>query len=211
MDASPSHGSVNFNSLVREQCTVLTSFTIARRQAILDAGLFDPNFRRSEDFDLWLRMAHQGATMDYQRTVLGTHALSEGGLSGDRDALREAQIAVYRKALRGMNLSPEEFTLVQAQVERCEALLQFDEGKDHLLSRHYREAAIAIGRANLFYRRFTLRIVLLLLRFVPGMVRRLYLMSIGMKFILREGRKRLAGGSLQATVRPAASSQQNIT
>jgi glycosyltransferase involved in cell wall biosynthesis len=211
MDASPSHGSVNFNSLIREQCTVLTSFTVARRQAILDAGLFDPDFKRSEDFDLWLRMAHQGAAMDYQKTVLGTHALSEEGLSGDRDALRQAQIAVYRKALKEMNLSPEEFALVQAQVQRCEALLQFDEGKDHLLSRHYREAAIAIGRANLVYRRFTLQVVLLLLRFVPGVVRRLYLVSIWMKFILREGRKRLAGGSLQATVRPAASSRQNIT
>jgi hypothetical protein len=56
-----------------------------------------------------------------------------------------------------------------------------------------------------------LQVVLLLLRFVPGVVRRLYLVSIWMKFILREGRKRLAGGSLQATVRPAASSRQNIT
>src|SRR4051812_2496642 len=211
MGASPSHGSVNFNSLIREQCTVLTSFTVARRQAILDAGSFDPIFRRSEDFDLWLRMAHQGATMDYQRTVLGTHALSEEGLSGDRDALRQAQIAVYRKALKGMNLSPEEFALVQAQVERCEALLQFDEGKDHLLSRRYREAAAALRRANLFYRRFSLQMALALLRVMPGAVRRLYLMSLGMKLISREARKRLAGGSLQTTVHPAASSRQNIT
>jgi GT2 family glycosyltransferase len=207
MDASPSHGSVNFNSLIREQCTVLTSFTVARRQAIVDAGLFDPNFRRSEDFDLWLRMAHQGAAMDYQKTVLGTHALSEEGLSGDRDALRQAQIAVYRKALQRMNLSPEEFALVQAQVERCEALLQFDEGKDHLVSRRYREAAAALGRANLFYRRFSLQMALALLRVMPGAVRRLYLMSLGMKLISREARKRLRGGSVQASVRAATSSR----
>jgi hypothetical protein len=188
----------------------LTSFTVARRQAIVDAGLFDPNFRRSEDFDLWLRMAHQGAAMDYQKTVLGTHALSEEGLSGDRDALRQAQIAVYRKALQRMNLSPEEFALVQAQVERCEALLQFDEGKDHLVSRRYREAAAALGRANLFYRRFSLQMALALLRVMPGAVRRLYLMSLGMKLISREARKRLRGGSVQASVRAATSSRQNI-
>jgi glycosyltransferase involved in cell wall biosynthesis len=210
MDASPSHGSVNFNSLIREQCTVLTSFTVARRQAILDAGLFDPDFKRSEDFDLWLRMAHQGAAMDYQKTVLGTHALSEEGLSGDRDALRQAQIAVYRKALKEMNLSPEEFALVQAQVQRCEALLQFDEGKDHLVSRRYREAAAAFGRANLFYRRFSLQMALALLRVMPGVLRRLYLMSLGMKLISREARKRLRGGSVQASVRAATSSRQNI-
>jgi GT2 family glycosyltransferase len=211
MDASPSQGSVNFDSLIREQCTVLTSFTVARRQAVLDAGLFDPVFRRSEDFDLWLRMAHQGATMGYQRTVLGTHALSQEGLSGDRDALREAQIAVYRKALKGMNLSPEEFALVQSQVEKCEALMQFDEGKDHLVSRRYHEAAAAIGRANLFYRRLSLQMALALLRVMPGAVRRLYLMSLRMKLISREARKRLNGGSLPATVRPATPSRPNIT
>ncbi len=29
--------------------------TVVRRQAVPDAGLFDASFRRSEDFDLWLR------------------------------------------------------------------------------------------------------------------------------------------------------------
>jgi len=35
------------------------------RQAVLDAGLYDASFRRSEDFDLWLRMTHRGASMGY--------------------------------------------------------------------------------------------------------------------------------------------------
>jgi glycosyltransferase involved in cell wall biosynthesis len=204
MDASPSHGPVNFSSLVREQCTVLTSFTVARRQAVLDAGSFDPAFRRSEDFDLWLRMAHRGARMDYQRTVLGTHALSEEGLSGDRNALREAQIAVYRKALAGMNLSAEDSALIQGQVERCEALMQLDDGKHHLVSRRYREAIVAISQANLFYRRLSLRLMLVLMRFVPGAVRQLYLMLLRTKLALRETPD-------PNTVPAAASSSQNIS
>jgi hypothetical protein len=51
---------------------------------------------------------------------------------------------------------------------------------------------------------------LALLRVMPGVLRRLYLMSLGMKLISREARKRLRGGSVQASVRAATSSRQNI-
>jgi len=211
MDASPSQGPVNFESLIREQCTVLTSFTVARRQTVLDAGLFDPAFRRSEDFDLWLRMAHRGATMDYQRTVLGTHTLSEEGLSGDRDALREAQIAVYRKALAKIDLSTEESSLIQAQVERCEALLQLDEGKHHLVFRRYYEAAVCIEQANRFYRRFSLRATLALLRIVPSLVRRLYLISLRVRLASREIRRHLRPVPEAKAVSAATSSRHSVS
>jgi glycosyltransferase involved in cell wall biosynthesis len=190
MDASPSNGPVNFESLIREQCTVLTSFAVARRQSVLDAGLFDPAFRRSEDFDLWLRMAHRGAKMNYQRTVLGTHALSEEGLSGDRDALREGQLSVYRKTLATMDLSAEESALIRAQLERCQALIRLDEGKHLLISRRYHEAATAFSEANVFYKRISLRATQLLLGIMPAIVRWLYLISLRSKTGLRHLRSR---------------------
>jgi glycosyltransferase involved in cell wall biosynthesis len=186
MDASPSNGPVNFESLLRERCTVITSFTVARRQAVLDAGLFDPAFRRSEDFDLWLRMARQGARMGYQKTIRGTHALRTEGLSGDGDALRDAQIAVYRKVLSTVKLSERESSLLRAQIDRCQALVKLDEGKDHLLSGRYHEAAVAIGQANVFYRRVRLRVISALLRVMPSAVRRMYMLSLKMKQALRQ-------------------------
>lgn len=189
MDASPSDGPVNFESLVLEQCTVLTSFTVAGRQAVLDAGLFDPAFRRSEDFDLWLRMAHQGARMDYQRTVLGTHALREEGLSGDRDALRDAQVAVYHKALDTMQLSTQQSSLIRTQVEKCEALMRLDEGKHLLVSRRYKEAAVALAQANEHYRRPEISLTLIALRTTPSLVRKLYLAALRLKTAKRRPRR----------------------
>jgi glycosyltransferase involved in cell wall biosynthesis len=188
MDASPSNGPVDFESLLRERCTVITSFTVVRRQAVLDAGLFDRAFRRSEDFDLWLRMARQGASMTYQRTVLGTHELRFEGLSGDLDALREAQIAVYRKVLATAKLSEGESSLLRAQIDRCQALVKLDEGKHHLISGRYHEAAVAIGQANVFYRRVRLRVVSALLRVMPSAVRRMYLISLNLRLIWRQVR-----------------------
>ncbi len=209
MDASPSNGPVNFESLIREQCTVLTSFTVAQRQSVIDAGSFDPAFRRSEDFDLWLRMAHRGAKMNYQRTVLGTHALSEEGLSGDRDALREGQLAVYRKTLTTMDLSAEESALIRAQVERCEALIRLDEGKHFLVSRRYREAASAFSKANIFYNRASLRVTLMLLGIAPPAVRWLYMTSLRVKTGLRHLRGRAGRNASESSAVPETNSSGN--
>ena len=44
-------------------------------------------------------------------------------ISGDREAMREAQIAVYHKLLSKLELSIKESSLLRAQVERCEALV----------------------------------------------------------------------------------------
>ena len=191
MDASPSHGPVTFESLAREQCHVITSFTVARRQEVLDAGLFDPSFRRSEDFDLWLRMAHRGASMVYHTAVLGEHTLRDEGLSGDRDALREGQIAVYRKLLSTLGLSAEQSSLVRAELARCEAILQLDKGKDHLISGQYCEAADAISQANTFYRRPLLRTTLRLLAVAPWAVRWVYLISLKLRLISHHTRRLL--------------------
>ena len=207
MDASPSRGPVTFDSLVREQCIVLTSFTVVRRQAVLDAGLFDPNFLRSEDFDLWLRMAHRGVSMAYHETILGEHALREEGLSGDRDALREAQIAVYHKLLSKLGLSTEEASLLRTQIERCDAIVQLDKGKDHLISGRYAAAAVAIRQANTFYHRPQLRWTLALLAKMPRAVRWIYVISLKLRLISHRTRRLLRTLARRFCGSPASSEQ----
>jgi glycosyltransferase involved in cell wall biosynthesis len=191
MDASPSTGPVTFESLVREQCIVLTSFTVVRREAVLEAGLFDSAFRRSEDFDLWLRMAHRGVSMAYHRTILGARTLREDGLSNDRDGLRQAQVAVYRKLLSKEALSTEESALIQTQIARCDAILELDKGKDDLISRRYAAAAVAIREANTFYRRPLLRATLRFLGIAPWAVRWGYLISLKLRIISHRARRLL--------------------
>ena len=63
MEGNPSQGPVTFESLICEKCVVITSCVLARRQALIDAGLFDESFLRSEDYDLWLRLAHRGGRL----------------------------------------------------------------------------------------------------------------------------------------------------
>src|SRR5258707_296135 len=45
MQTSPSRGDVSLQALLEARCTVLLSGTLARRQAIMDVGLFDEELR----------------------------------------------------------------------------------------------------------------------------------------------------------------------
>ncbi|HKY20052.1 MAG TPA: glycosyltransferase family A protein, partial [Vicinamibacterales bacterium] len=52
MEFARSEGEVTFESLLRAECNLITSGVVARRQIILDVGLFDRAIRRGHDFDL---------------------------------------------------------------------------------------------------------------------------------------------------------------
>src|SRR5882762_5194968 len=58
MQTSPSNGPATLDSLIRMDCVVVASCTMARRQVVVDAGLFDESFRQCEDYDLWLRILY---------------------------------------------------------------------------------------------------------------------------------------------------------
>ena len=70
MDVHPSSGPVTIESLVTQRCNVMVS-VLARRDAVVDAGMFDESLRSSEDFDLWLRIVRAGGQIGYHRRPLG--------------------------------------------------------------------------------------------------------------------------------------------
>src|SRR5277367_46206 len=87
----PQHPPVSFEKILTEECTVGTSSTLAKRQALINAGLFDERFRCCEDFDLWLRMSFRGAKISYQSNVHLLHRLAPESLSGNRYVMKRAR------------------------------------------------------------------------------------------------------------------------
>jgi glycosyltransferase involved in cell wall biosynthesis len=115
MDLSPSHGEVNFESLVSCRCSVMTS-VLARKAAIQAVGGWDENLQRAEDFDLWVRAAHAGIKISYHKRVIFRHRHRNSGLSADRAAMREAGLAALEKLSRTLSLSAaEKSALAKAQ------------------------------------------------------------------------------------------------
>ena len=170
MQAAPSLGRVTFESLLKFDCSIITSCVTARKEALVKAGLFDPKFFRSEDYDLWLRLAHRGGRLDYLREVVARHRVHKGSLAADMTLMFESQVEVYQKLARELTLSPQNLELIDSQIKRCNADIAFKEGRELFAARQYAKAAESLSIANEFYRSAKLRLVIAGLRFAPRLL-----------------------------------------
>lgn len=65
----PSEGEATFSTLVVERCQIPISTVVARKDALMKAGLFDEQLARCDDYDMWVRAAFYGAKIRYSRNL----------------------------------------------------------------------------------------------------------------------------------------------
>jgi hypothetical protein len=174
METAPSDGPVTLESLIALRCNVPTTCAVARRGAIVGAGLFDPQIRRCEDFDLWLRMSARGSRFAYQRTVLAHRRLHRASAAADGVQMFESQLLVYHKLAGLLGPSHPASLVVASQIHRAQADLALERSKQLLISGEYPQAADALNAARRFYRSRKLTLAALGLRTAPALVRKLY-------------------------------------
>jgi glycosyltransferase involved in cell wall biosynthesis len=169
---APSEVPVTFESLLAERCQVIVTTAVARKQVLLDAGLFDEALQAVEDYDLWLRLAHRGARIRYQRKVLARYRIRSGSLSSSQTRMYQNLVRVLEKAGRTLDLPESTGLLLQERLMRARALLDKAEGEEYLSAGQLAEASDSFERANAFLRSTKLRAVLLGLRVAPRLTAR---------------------------------------
>jgi len=174
METAPSKGEATFEAILDMQCNVITSGTMARRQKIIDAGMFETQRVRAHDFHLWLRMARNGCKIGYQRKPLLKYRVHLNSLSGDSVSRVEREIAAFERVAKTIELTPPQREIVDRRVAGLEADLAVEQGKAYLLKGDYNEAAVAFRVANKYRRSLKLSIIVFLTRFAPGALLRLY-------------------------------------
>jgi O-antigen/teichoic acid export membrane protein/GT2 family glycosyltransferase/2-polyprenyl-3-methyl-5-hydroxy-6-metoxy-1,4-benzoquinol methylase len=174
MQTSPSQGDVTLQALLEARCTVLLSGTLARRQSILDVGLFDEKLRCSEDYDLWLRLAMNGGRFAYQRKVLLCKRIHSASLSADHVCLHEHTVLVLQKNSLDSRLNHKEQCALRDLKMRLQATVKLERGKKELTARNFAAAANHIQDANSFYRSWKLRLMLWWLRYSPRALLHVY-------------------------------------
>jgi hypothetical protein len=179
---------VTFEKLLRGDCCVSTSTTVASRQAMIDAGLFDERYRRCEDFDLWLRISFRGAKMDFVRRVGVEHRLLPTGLSADGQLLREARIEIYRKTRATLPLSATQQAIITAMIAWNEGTCQTELVKRYLREGCYPEARVAAGKAAELLQDRKSRRVALVVQIAPWAVR--HFLRIQEARLARKGKQR---------------------
>ena len=175
MENAPPTGEVTFLGLVGAEQSLITSGVLARREPILQVGLFDEGLRNSQDFDLWLRLVRHGSRLAYQRRVLLRYRYHENSLSGDEINRSVRQLRVYDKIENSFDLTPDERAEVSEVIANRRAILEFELGKLYLEQGDTKRARESFARANNLRRSAKTRVALLLSRLAPQLLRLLQL------------------------------------
>jgi len=169
MERCPSEGDATFCALVVERCQIPISTVVARRSAIVRAGLFDENLRCFDDYDMWLRTAFYGGKLGYSRHIqVRSSGKRPGSLSQSVSRIVEAYLAILEKALRTLPLSQAERDVITNRLMESKATYQLEEAKRQLRSRQFDKAKELFRKANRHFRRPDVTLAVFALGLAPG-------------------------------------------
>lgn len=170
-DVFPSEGEVSFASLVNGKCNVIGAATMLRRNAVQRVGLYDPEVRPGEDFDLWLRFVKSDGRIVYHRQPLYHYRIRADSLSRQTIPMCESVLRILDQSERRFQLTVEEHAAVEMARRRITAVLTLHRGKRAFSNGDVAAAVRDIGAANEYYHRAKLRFALMLMKTAPGLLR----------------------------------------
>ena len=172
-EVCPTRGEPTFLGVLTEECHVFVG-SLVRREALVGAGLFDPQLRTSEDFDLWLRLLARGERIVCNPRVLVRFLKRRNSASADPVMMAEGALKVLDKIERTLKLRPEDRAVVEARRKYFSAHLELMRGKRAFFRRDVDQALSHIERSNSLVKRLKLSLVCLLIRRFPGVLLRAY-------------------------------------
>lgn len=165
-------GEITFARLVAQECYVWGGVT-ARREALVDAGLFDESLVSGEDFELWLRILQRGGRIAYHRRVLARYRKRRGSHTADPIRLYQNYLKILDKVER-TELAPDDRKVVEKRRAWAHAMLRLHQGKQAFFRGDTKEAIGGLKEANAYFGSPKLRFTLLLLKSAPRLLLRAY-------------------------------------
>ena len=169
MQRCPSHGPATFLSLVMEDCQIPISTVVARKSALVRAGLFDESLARCDDYDMWLRAAFHGAKIGYtQRVQARLTDGRRGSLGASSAKMAEACWKILQKTEQTLPLTDNDRDVVQKRANEIHARYLLEEGKFQLYQGQFDKAKKLLSEANSYFRRSKVSLVLLGFSIAPS-------------------------------------------
>ena len=171
---SPSKGEVTTTSLISAQCNVITSGTILKKDWVVRLNMFDTELPRMQDYDLWYRLAKNGAKIGYQTDVLVKYRVHLNSLSGTNVERSNRNIRALNVISNKYGLDESEKTVWDKQMLVYEAEYELEQGKFSLTKGDFAEAQAHIAKANEYFRKPKLFLLMTLLKISPKLTLRLF-------------------------------------
>ena len=169
MKKCPSNGPATFDALIVERCQIPISTVVARKRTLVDAGLFDENLARCDDYDMWVRSAFSGARIRYSRKLGARFFVGRpGSLGVSRARMAEGYWCVLEKYRRTLPLKDADRAVVEKRAAEVRARYLLEEGKCKLEERQFDQARQLISEANGYLHSSTLSLAVLGLSIAPG-------------------------------------------
>ncbi len=174
MEGCPSRGEITFEKLVSRESTVVLPATMVRRDAVVNAGMFDESLRRTEDIDMWLRILLEGGRIGYQCRVLARYRRRPGNLSSDETAMIDSYLRVLEKIRRHPALTPGQLHTVQRQIVHERARLNLAKARGCFRAGDFSTASAFLRQANTHFQKRTFALASLLMNLAPNLLYRAY-------------------------------------
>lgn len=174
MKTSPSNGAVTTTSLISAQCNVITSGTVLKKDLIIRFDMFDTKLPRMQDFDLWFRLAKNGAKIGYQYKILVKYRVRLNSLSGTNVERSYRNIRALTVIREKYGLTDSEKPVWDRQMLISEAEYELEQGKFSLTQGDFAEAQAHIAKANEYFRKPKLFLIMTLLKISPKLTLRLF-------------------------------------
>ncbi len=148
MNYNPPQGEISRRTLIEGKCIILPSGSLIKRSEFEKAGGFDANVRRTEDFDLWMRMIFQGTRIGYLRKILFKFRIRPGSGSGDSLQRIERCMLIWQILQKKLPFTEEENRIVNRNIELERAALLRAQGRIFINERNWNEAKKVFRQAR---------------------------------------------------------------
>ena len=156
---------LNFEQMLKREGGQLPSATVARRQRVVQVGMFDEQLRIGEDVELCVRLCFPDKSMGYLGEVLVKYRQRPGSLTDDprRQKWSAAEINALRRLSQTLDLSEGHRKLLGKEIAAADAAFALSDANHHLSENESERAVECLREANTCYRdpRITATIVCL--------------------------------------------------
>ncbi len=145
---------LGFEQMLKRQGGQLPSAMVARRQRVLDIGLFDERIRIGEDVEFCVRLSFPEGAIGYLGRVLVKYRQRPGSLTEDprRRKWNVAEIQSLRRLGENLDLSEAQRRLLEEEIAAAVAALALADAYHHISEHQYGPAVQCLRSANAYFR-----------------------------------------------------------
>jgi glycosyltransferase involved in cell wall biosynthesis len=145
---------LGFEDMLKRKGGQLPSAMVARRQRVLDVGLFDEQTRIGEDVEFCARLCFPQGRIGYLGRVLVKYRQRPGSLTEDprRRKWLEAEIQSLRRLGTTLDLDEAQRKLLEQEIAAAVAALALDDAYHHISVHEFEKAVQCLRSANTHYR-----------------------------------------------------------